>query len=110
MPYNDSEGYCTIGYGHLIDTEKCENLNLTDKFKNGLTEDEATKLFEKRIPEFEKAVQRDITVPLYQHEFDAMVSLLFNTGKDFLKKGKAPKFYKKILNKDMIRLQMKYLI
>ena len=38
---------------------------------------------------FEKAVQRDITVPLYQYEFDALVSLLFNTGSNFLNVGGA---------------------
>ena len=59
-----------------------------EKWKNGMTDEEASNLFEKRIPEFEKAVQRDITVPLYQYEFDALVSLLFNTGPDFLKNNK----------------------
>ena len=59
-------------------------------------------LFEKRIPEFEKAVQRDITVPLYQYEFDALVSLLFNTGPHFFTENKAPKLLKKILDKEYI--------
>jgi GH24 family phage-related lysozyme (muramidase)/murein DD-endopeptidase MepM/ murein hydrolase activator NlpD len=85
--YNDSEGYCTIGYGHLIGKQKCENMTIPDEFKNGITLDEATKLFDKRLPEFEKAVQRDINVPLHQHEFDALVSLLFNTGSEFLNTG-----------------------
>ena len=100
IAYNDSEGYCTIGYGNLIKEDKCENIVIPNKFKNGITEEEASILFENRIPEFEKAVQRDITVPLYQYEFDALVSLLFNTGPDFLKNNKAPRLHKKLLDKD----------
>ena len=73
---------------------------ILENYKNGITEEEASILFENRIPEFEKAVQRDITVPLYQYEFDALVSLLFNTGPDFLKNNKAPRLHKKLLDKD----------
>ena len=36
---------------------------------------------------YEKAVQRDIKVNLYQYEFDALVSLIFNTGQNFLNIG-----------------------
>ncbi|MCP6553645.1 hypothetical protein NL499_29080, partial [Klebsiella pneumoniae] len=36
-PYNDSEGYCTIGYGHLIARRKCEDIVLSDEFKDGIT-------------------------------------------------------------------------
>ena len=102
--YDDSEGYCTIGYGHLIDKKKCEHITLPIEFKNGITVEKATELFSKRLVEFEKAVQRDITVPLYQYEFDALVSLVFNTGSEFLKTGGRGKgetqIKKKINNKD----------
>jgi GH24 family phage-related lysozyme (muramidase) len=33
---------------------------------------------------FEKAIQRDIKVNLYQYEFDALVSLVFNSESKFL--------------------------
>ena len=98
-PYNDSEGYCTIGYGHLIATDKCENITIPDDLKNGITKEKANQLFNERLPKFEKAVKRDITIPLYQHEYDALVSLLFNTGEFFLSSGKAPKLYRNLLNK-----------
>ncbi len=88
-PYNDSEGYCTIGYGHLIAKDRCENITLSEEFKKGITKESATKLFKKRLATFEKAVQRDITAPLHQYEFDALVSLLFNTGANFLNVGGA---------------------
>jgi GH24 family phage-related lysozyme (muramidase)/murein DD-endopeptidase MepM/ murein hydrolase activator NlpD len=98
-PYNDSEDYCTIGYGHLIATDKCENITIPNELKNGITIEKANQLFKERLPKFEKAVKKDVTVPLYQHEYDALVSLLFNTGEFFLSSGKAPKLYRNLLNK-----------
>lgn len=89
MPYDDSEGYCTIGYGHLIKKERCKNIVIPEEFKKGITKEDATKLFQKRLVEFEIAVQRDIHVKLYQYEFDALVSLVFNTGSNFLNTGGA---------------------
>jgi GH24 family phage-related lysozyme (muramidase)/murein DD-endopeptidase MepM/ murein hydrolase activator NlpD len=98
LPYNDSEGYCTIGYGHLIARNKCENITISQEFKNGITKERASELFNQRLSSFESAVKRDVTVPLYQYEYDALVSLLFNCGADFLKNGKAPKLYKNLLD------------
>jgi len=106
--YNDALGYCTIGYGHLIDKKKCENINLAPEFKNGISLKKAHELFLKRLPAFEKAVQRDITVPLYQYEFDALVSLLFNTGSNFLNIGGARRGETKIKKSEiMIKELMK---
>ena len=102
--YNDSEGYCTIGYGHLIRRKKCEDITLPDEFKNGITEAKAAELFAQKLIEFEKSIQRDIKVPLYQHEFDALVSLVFNTGENFLniggKNNGETQIKKKINNKE----------
>ena len=79
-PYNDSEGYCTIGYGHLIARCKCEDIDLPDEFKDGITPARADELFEERLPTYVNELKRSVTVNLYQHEFDALVSLLFNIG------------------------------
>lgn len=87
MPYNDSEDYCTIGYGHLIAKKKCEEISIPTEFKEGITKDKALILFNKKLIEFEKSIISDIKVPLYQNEFDALVSLVFNTGTDFLNSG-----------------------
>lgn len=45
--YNDDAGYCTIGYGHLVDGKiSCNNISddKKEKFKNGLTDTEAEEL------------------------------------------------------------------
>ncbi|QYS90197.1 lysozyme [Flavobacterium davisii] len=68
--------------------------------QKGITKEKASELFKLRLPEFEKAVQRDVTVPLYQYEFDALVSFLFNCGENFFVKKKAPKLHKHLLNKE----------
>ncbi|MCP5592251.1 lysozyme, partial [Klebsiella pneumoniae] len=77
-PYNDSEGYCTIGYGHLIARRKCEDIVLSDEFKDGITRARADELFEERLPTYVNELKSSVTVNLYQYEFDALVSLLFN--------------------------------
>ncbi|MCJ7934540.1 MAG: glycoside hydrolase family protein [Chryseobacterium sp.] len=97
-PYNDKKGYCTIGYGHLIKKKRCEEITIPDEFKNGINEEKATELFKEDLKEFEQAVQRDVTVKLYQREFDALVDLLFNCGAYFLSANKAPNLYKKLLD------------
>ncbi|WP_231889184.1 glycoside hydrolase family protein [Mangrovibacter phragmitis] len=80
IAYNDSEGFCTIGYGHLIARTKCENIGLPDELKNGITITEADDLFESRIPGFVSELKSSVSSDLHQYEFDAMISLLFNMG------------------------------
>ncbi|WP_373963161.1 glycoside hydrolase family protein [Kosakonia sacchari] len=78
--YNDSEGFCTIGYGHLIAREKCEDIILPGEFKNGITISRADELFDVRVSGYVAELKNTIDVDLFQHEFDALVSLLFNMG------------------------------
>jgi GH24 family phage-related lysozyme (muramidase)/murein DD-endopeptidase MepM/ murein hydrolase activator NlpD len=102
--YNDSEGFCTIGYGHLIAKMRCEQLSLPTEFKSGITLEKATQLLKQKVQEFEISLKRDIKVPLYQYEFDALMSLIYNTGPNFLSKGGQGRgetqILKKINNKD----------
>jgi GH24 family phage-related lysozyme (muramidase) len=99
--YNDDskDHHCTIGYGHLVHLGPC-NGSEPQEFKNGITKERALELFDLRIVAFEKAVQRDVPVPLYQYEFDALVSFLFNCGENFFVKKKAPKLHKNLLDKE----------
>lgn len=103
--YNDSKGYATIGYGHLIERQSLITLksyNTTkwpisgvtkNEFDKGLSKERANELFKSDLSKFEKALRRDVSVPLHQHEFDAIVSLLFNCGANFLADNKAPNLY-----------------
>jgi len=86
-PYEDSSGYCTIGWGHLIDGKNsCRVLakNGSDKYRKAIefyTEESADIDFNKDLVTAIKMVKNLVAVPLYQHEFDALVCLAFNTNK-----------------------------
>jgi len=71
VAYLDSVGVWTIGYG---DTGPDVVKGLT------ITKEEAEKRLRKRLVEFEGYVNTYVKVPLKQHQFDALVSLVYNIG------------------------------
>lgn len=75
--YDDVNGFCTVGWGHLVAKQSCASLGLNGKH---ITPDEAQQLFDKDKPPHEALVKSVIHVPLHQHEYDALVSLAFNVG------------------------------
>lgn len=79
--YLDAAGLPTIGYGHLIKPHE------TTLFKAGITEDKAVELLKSDIAVAERAVTRLITVPLTDHQFDALVSFTFNLGAGTLQRS-----------------------
>ena len=68
--YKCSSGRWTIGYGH------------TGGVREGdyITKATAEYFFDNDIKEFENAVNRLVSVPLTQNQFDALVSFCFNNG------------------------------
>jgi len=70
-PYKDVGGRLTIGYGHLI--KKGENFSR-------ITFKEAEDLLRKDLKEAEDAVTKNVTVSLLQHQYDALVSFVYNLG------------------------------
>nr|WP_230466978.1 lysozyme [Prevotella intermedia] len=62
------------------------------EFLNGINEERATEIFVEDLKIFEEGVRNKVTVPLYQYEFDALVSFLFNCGVDVV----APKLFEKL--------------
>ena len=69
--YYCSSNVLTIGYGHT---------GADVYVGQRITEAEAEALLKADLNRFESAVSRLITVPLTQHEFDAIVSFAFNCG------------------------------
>lgn len=80
FPYQgarDAKGVLTIAYGHVISPEE----KLTGKFEQGLTEEQAEALLLRDLgTRFERPVRSAIKVALKQHQFDALVSLVYNCG------------------------------
>lgn len=81
-PYDDQTGKttdtwvegATIGYGHLIAKQDWH------LYKSGITKAEAEKIFRDDLAPSVAAVNKTITVPISQQQFDAMVILAFNIG------------------------------
>jgi len=79
VAFDDDYGFCTIGYGHLIaGKQSCSNITLPTEFANGLTDAQANSLLATDVQRISNLVKSKVTVNLYQHEFDALVSLAFN--------------------------------
>ena len=106
IAYNDSKGYATIGHGHLIQKKKVADISFgsatsisgitKSEFENGITDARALEILKADIQAVEAAIKRDISVPLLQQEYDAIASLLFNAGSNFLNVGGAGKGETKI--------------
>ena len=62
----------TIGYGHLIKSG--------ENFTGGIDENVATEILRADIAGAERAVRANITVPLTQNQYDALVIFAYNIG------------------------------
>jgi lysozyme len=70
--YLDTSSFPTIGYGH--------RLQHPESFPKGIDEAQASALLTSDVIEAEQAVERLVTVPLTQGQFDALVDFCFNLG------------------------------
>lgn len=76
--YIDAVGVLTIGYGHTgPDVKPGQWIN----------NQQAEIQLRKDLARFEEAVKRLITIPLHQHQFDALVSFAFNVGASALEES-----------------------
>lgn len=89
--YNDSQGHCTIGYGHLIHRGSIDGRPEEERYKNGITLDQARELFRDDVTKYEAAVNDNVKVPLEQYQFDALVSFTYNIGINGFKSSSALK-------------------
>jgi GH24 family phage-related lysozyme (muramidase)/murein DD-endopeptidase MepM/ murein hydrolase activator NlpD len=77
--YEDSEGYCTVGWGQLTGGKRScasQGIRLGDR----ITHEIAERFLRDSCLKAEDLVKAAIRSNLYQHEFDALVSLAFNCG------------------------------
>lgn len=77
--YDDPAGHCTIGYGHLVHRGPC-NGSEPAEFRAGITKARALQLLQEDAGTAAAAINRSVAVPLSQHQFDALVSFVFNVG------------------------------
>ena len=93
-PYLCPAGKWTVGYGHVLAPQsvipapergsRVTNTGLTNNprspRKTGMTEEEAEILLLQDLAPVESAINRLVTVPLSQNQFDALCSLVYNIG------------------------------
>lgn len=70
--YNDVAGNPTVGFGHLV--------RPGEQFPIRIDETRAAELLKQDVKEAEDAVNRLVTEPMTQNQFDALVDFCFNLG------------------------------
>ena len=93
--YRDVAGYPTVGVGHLLTPE--DGLSVGDR----ISYDEAIEFLENDLKKAEEGVKRLVgDLPIYQHEFDALVDLVYNVGEGNVSPDNSPGLNKAIVHSD----------
>lgn len=84
--YRDVAGYPTVGAGHLVSPK--DGLKVGDR----VSYDQIIDFLEEDLAEAEAAITRVVDdLPLFQHEYDALVDLVYNVGEGTLSPRKSPR-------------------
>ncbi len=93
--YRDVAGYPTVGVGHLI--TPADGLKVGQR----VDYDRIMRFLDKDIAIAEAGVRRLVgDLPLLQHEFDALVDLVFNVGEGNVSEHRSPNLNAAITGKD----------
>ncbi|WP_232725734.1 lysozyme [Qipengyuania seohaensis] len=84
--YRDVAGYPTVGVGHLVTPQ--DNLRVGDR----VSEERVLSLLEKDLETAERGVRILVgDLPLFQHEFDALLDLVYNVGLGNVSQAESPR-------------------
>ena len=84
--YRDVAGYPTVGVGHLI--RPADNLRVGDRISDA----QVMQFLEADLEEAEFGVQQLVgDLELYQHEFDALLDLVYNVGLGNVSPSESPR-------------------
>ncbi len=93
--YRDVAGFPTVGCGHLVTPE--DGLSVGDR----VSYDQILDFLDDDLAEAEAAVRLIADdLPLFQHEFDALVDLVYNVGPGALSIAKSPRLMEAIAAHD----------
>ncbi|WP_318888967.1 lysozyme [Sinorhizobium meliloti] len=76
--YDDPAGYCTIGYGHLLQKDLCDNIEIN--ISNPMSREDGNVLLAADTIPARRIVQRLVRVDLTKRQFGALTSFVFNVG------------------------------
>lgn len=76
--YLDTQGYPTVGVGHMDPSLKVGDVWTDEQVEQALRDD---------LARFEKALNDNLTVCLKDHQYDALCSWLFNVGTGWASKA-----------------------
>jgi RHS repeat-associated protein len=84
--YNDSNGNCTVGYGHLMHMGACSASELA---QGAISRQTGLAMLNQDMSGAVAAVNNQVNVDLTQNQFDAMADFTFNVGAGGLQKSAA---------------------
>lgn len=97
--YRDVAGYPTVGVGHLV-TPK-DNLRVGDR----ISRQQVLEFLEGDLVEAENGVRGLVgDLPLFQHEFDALVDLVYNVGAGNVSASESPRLNAAVASGDYRRI------
>ena len=84
--YDDSEGHATIGWGHKVSDNSITTKGDAeiDKYKKGITTETAQGLFNADVKWVVDGIRKNVNANLSTQQFDALVSVGFNAGRNAL--------------------------
>ena len=93
--YRDVAGYPTVGVGHLV--RPADNLRVGDR----VSEQRVLDFLEEDLKTAERGVRILVgDLPLYQHEFDALLDLVYNVGLGNVSERESPRLNAAIADRD----------
>ena len=93
--YRDVAGYPTVGVGHLV--QRTDNLRVGDR----ISDERVLEFLERDLRTAEQGVRALVgDLPLYQHEFDALLDLVYNVGIGNVSESESPRLNEAIAERD----------